>query len=86
MDSTEIKELLDILKDAYKRSIASGGVVQYSINSGQSQTMVKQASSTELLKQIKELSAQYEEATQIESGSNLNVIRDVNFNVFQQVL
>ena len=76
MTSTEIKELLDKVKAAYIRSIESGGMVQYTVNSGQGQTQVRQATSSELLAQMEKLQIKYDAALDEEDGSNLMYIRD----------
>jgi len=78
MNSIELKQILDNLQDAINRAIANGGITQYSINSGQSQTLVKQATLTELQNLHKYYSNLYEETLSIETGSNMNIVRDCN--------
>ena len=78
MDLTQLKQILDNLQEAINRAIANGGITQYSINSGQSQTLVKQATLGELQNLHKYYSTQYNETLGIESGSNMNIVRDCN--------
>lgn len=75
MNSDEAKEMLVILKEAYKRAAKSGGVTTYTLNSGQGNTSVKQASLAELRAEIKEYESIYNELSEIEDGSNLTCIR-----------
>lgn len=72
---SEIQETLDILRAAYKRAAESGGVSQYSLNSGQGNTNVKQATLAELRAEIEKFESKYNELLEIESGGNMTYIR-----------
>ncbi len=75
MDANEVKEILSILKEAYKRAAKSGGVTTYAFNSGQGNTSVKQASLAELRAEIEKYESLYNELSEIEDGSNFICIR-----------
>ena len=67
---SEIEENITVLKDAYKRSVESGGVVSYSINSGQGTTTVTQASITVIRNELEYFKSLLNELEIIESGSH----------------
>jgi len=71
----EIKENLTILKEAYKRAVESGGVVSYSINSGQGTTSVTQASLSQIRAEIEHFNQLLQEITMFEDGSHIAAIR-----------
>lgn len=71
----EVSENITILKAAYKRVAASGGVTQYSLNSGQGSTTVKQASLSEIRAELAEMESLYNELSGIENGDNFTIIR-----------
>ncbi len=75
MDVNEVEEILTTLKEAYKRAAKSGGVTTYTLNSGQGNTTVKQASLAELRAEIKEYESLYNELSEIEDDSNFTCIR-----------
>ena len=77
MTSTEIKEILDTLQSAIKTAIANGGVASYSINTGQTQTNVRQASLKELREEHNYWQSVYNETKGLEDGSNISYARDV---------
>jgi ABC-type uncharacterized transport system ATPase subunit len=84
MNTNDYKKILDILETAYTQSILNGGVAKYSINTGQSQTLVQTHTTAEILNQIKQITQLYNEASGIESGTNINVIRDFHANICEQ--
>lgn len=71
----EIEENLKILKAAYKRVAESGGVTQYSLNSGQGSTNVKQASLGEIRSEIEKFEDLYNELSAVQTGENITYIR-----------
>lgn len=75
MESTEIKQILDSLKEAYNRAAKSGGVTSYSLNSGQGSSSVHQASLSELRNEIQHYEALYNETLAAENGDNFTIIR-----------
>lgn len=75
MTADEAKEILLILQEAYKRAAKSGGVTTYTLNSGQGNTSVKQATLAELRAEINEYERIYNELSEVEDGSNFTCIR-----------
>lgn len=75
MTADEAKEILLILQEAYKRAAKSGGVTTYTLNSGQGNTSVKQATLAELRAEINEYERTYNELSEMEDGSNFTCIR-----------
>ena len=74
----EIKEMLAILKDAYKRAAESGGVVSYSINSGQGSSSVTSGSLSSIRQEIQYWQNLLTEVEQFETGSHVTAIRGLN--------
>lgn len=74
----EIKETLKTLKEAYKIAIKSGGVVSYSINSGQGSSSVTTASIGSLRQEIQYWQNLLTEIEQFEAGSHVTAIRGLN--------
>lgn len=74
----EIKETLKTLKEAYKRASESGGVVSYSINSGQGSSSVTSASLSSLRQEIQYWQNLLTEIEQFETGSHITAIRGLN--------
>lgn len=73
-----LAENIKNIKTAITQAITSGGVVQYSLNSGQSSTTVRRATLPELTHQLRELQYLYNEAIENYTGSNINVMRTYN--------
>lgn len=72
----EIKENIAALKEAYKRSLASGGVTSYTINSGQGSTTVQQASLSSIRSELAYFRNMLNERLEYESGSHCVYLRD----------
>ena len=75
----ELKEILASLKEALLRATANGGVTSYTINSGQGTTTVHQASLGEITAQIKLYGNMLQELEEVETGSNIAIMRDLEF-------
>lgn len=73
----ELKEIIASLKDAQKRAIKSGGVVQYTLNSGQGSSTVQQASLSTIQSQITYYVQLLNEELEYGSGSHCQYIRDM---------
>ena len=71
----ELEGILATLKEAYQRAAESGGVVSYSINSGQGSTNVTQASLGSLRGEIEYYSNLLNEMKEIQAGSHCTAIR-----------
>ncbi len=84
--NTEQEELamLDLIlkktRQAMYNSTTQGGIVRYSINTGQTVINVQQASFDELLKSYQSLKSMYNELVNVFSGSNMVVVRDFESN------
>lgn len=70
----ELQGIIATLKEAYQRAADSGGVVSYSINSGQGSTNVTQASLGSLRNEIEYYSNLLNEMTEIQAGSHCTSI------------
>lgn len=75
----EVTETLTILQAAYKRAAESGGVSQYSLNSGQGSTNIKQATLSELRAEIEKFQNLQSELSGVENGDNFTYIRGGGF-------
>ena len=73
----ELKEIIVALKDAQRRAIKSGGVVQYTLNSGQGSTTVQQAPLSIIQSQITYYVQLLNEELEYGSGSHCQYIRDM---------
>ncbi len=73
-----LAENIKNIKAAISKAIVSGGVVQYSLNSGQGSTSVRRATLAELTQQLREMQYLYNEAIENCTGSNINVMRTYN--------
>lgn len=73
-----IAENINNIKAAISKAIVTGGVVQYSLNSGQGSTSVRRATLAELQQQLREMQYLYNEAVENYTGSNINVMRTYN--------
>ncbi len=73
-----LAENIKNIKSAITQAIISGGVVQYTLNSGQGSTSVRRATLAELNKQLREFQYLYNEAKENYTGSNINVMRSYN--------
>ena len=73
----ELKEIIVALKDAQRRAIKSGGVVQYTLNSGQGSTTVQQAPLSTIQSQITYYVQLLNEELEYGSGSHCQYIRDM---------
>lgn len=74
----EIKERISILKEAYKRAAESGGVVSYSINSGQGSTSVTQATLNSLRQELQYWENLLNEVEMYDTGSHVTAIRGLD--------
>lgn len=74
----EIKERISILKEAYKRAAESGGVVSYSINSGQGSTSVTQATLSSLRQELQYWENLLNEVEMYDTGSHVTAIRGID--------
>lgn len=74
----EIKERISILKEAYKRAAESGGVVSYSINSGQGSTSVTQATLNSLRQELQHWENLLNEVEMYDTGSHVTAIRGLD--------
>lgn len=72
----ELRENVAIIKEAYKKALASGGVTSYTINSGQGSTTVQQASLASLRAELKYFTDLLNERLEYESGSHCQYMRD----------
>lgn len=72
---TEVKATLQALKEAYNKQIASSGVTQYSINSGQSSSSVTQASLSALRNEISYYENLLNDLENAQNGGAVNVLR-----------
>jgi len=77
MNSTEIKIILDNLRNSMIEASKNNGVAEYSLNTGQTVTRVVY-STEQLLKQIQYWERRYNEVIQEENGTNVLIIRDEN--------
>lgn len=77
--SVELKEIIKILKEALIRAGVNGGVTSYTINSGQGTTTVHQASLAEITAQIRYYGELLQETEEVETGSNIAIMRDLEF-------
>lgn len=77
--SAELKLIIQSLKEALLRASANGGVTSYTINSGQGTTTVHQASLAEITAQLKIYGGLLKEAEEVETGSNIMIMRDLEF-------
>ena len=75
----EVSEIITSLKEAYKRAIASNGVTQYSINSGQGSSSVKSASLAEITAELNKWQQIYDDMLAAETGSNFTFIRGFGY-------
>lgn len=75
----ELKEIIKSLKEALLRATANGGVTSYTINSGQGTTTVHQASINDITAQIKFYGELLQETVEVETGSNIAIMRDMEF-------
>jgi len=75
----ELKENIEILKEAYKRAAESGGVTSYSINSGQSSTNVSQASLSSIRAELEYFTSLLDETEQFESGQNCISLQGIGY-------
>ena len=74
MNSQQIKSILTNLYNSMEEASKNNGVVEYSLNTGQTITRVVY-NTTELMKQIQYWERKYNEAIQNESGTNILIIR-----------
>lgn len=75
----EVQETLTTLRAAYKRGAESGGVTQYTLNSGQGSTTVKSASLAEIRTEIERFESLESELLAIKDGSNFTFIMGGGF-------
>lgn len=73
----EVQEIVNSLKEAYKKAIASGGVTSYTLKSGQGESTVQQASLAEINSQLKQFSSLLNEMKAVQSGSCFTVMRGI---------
>lgn len=81
----EIKDLQENIQNidiAIKKAIMEGGIVSYTLNSGQGSTTVRRSTLKELSDMRRELVYLYNEKKAHYSGSNISIIR--NSNVFSR--
>lgn len=75
----EVKQILSTLRTAYLKVAESGGVTQYTLNSGQGSTTVKNASLSEIRAEIEKFESLEIELQAIKDGSNFTYIRGGGF-------
>ncbi len=75
----ELKEIIQTLKEALIRAGTNGGVTSYTINSGQGTTTVHQASLADITAQIRFYGELLQETVEVETGSNIAIMRDMEF-------
>ena len=75
----EVQENITILKAAYKRAAESGGVEQYSLNSGQGSTTVKTSKMNEIRAELEYFKQLESELIAIQNGSNFTYMRGGGF-------
>lgn len=75
----ELRLIIQTLKEALLRASANGGVTSYTINSGQGTTTVHQASLADISAQLRYYGGMLTEAEEVETGSNIMIMRDMEF-------
>ena len=73
---SELRENISVLKAAYTRAAASGGVTSYTISSGQGSTTVQQASLNAIKDQLAYWQRLLNEELEYGSGSHCTFMRD----------
>ena len=75
----EVQTTLKTLRAAYNRVAETGGVTQYTLNSGQGSTSVKNASLSEIRAEIERFENLETELLAIKDGSNFTYMRGGGF-------